>query len=756
MGFNLGAFAGGVAQAGMASYKTQQELALKRAAEEREAERLGFERERMLREKEQYGQTQESAALLKQAYTPTEGGTSVQDIGAALPIGARAGEDTTTPEYRAAFQQALAGMTPAQQAAVLRGYGDVNAPGGKIASAIPDLQAAQLGTTTVRQDETGKTYAVQPLTGDKAADRYEQLAGAAGNPMAMKEAVGLKKSQAEIAAAKQNLELGSQTLDLNKFKLTKAKTDQEFDEKFQGALKDVMTESAKTLDKIKTTAETGGMKGLVDTFGSQLKTAFKHDISLVGNNIIVKDNDGKTLHTINSTAEAVSLLEGAAKEQFNKSLSDKMVTSGLFRNPEELNTFVKNQRDYNVSMMNAVSSRMQAEASQATGQLARDKFVKMSDAELAELRAKTEAHQADAAWRTAAAASMSEKPKNWELVGVDSDGVPISHNKNDNTFARSDGAAIKNYDFFKKFTGDKSTINTDLAAQEKFVTLFGSQPSLFKDPKAGDQAIPINKLSPNQLIQQMQAQRGDNGTGALPDPDVEKMKKTPAAGTTTTTTTSTSALPTGPNVQSQIEAAKAPIKGDFEAAYAQAQRAKTIDADPNVIKAKEAIRQAMGQGGSAGLGTAQKLQSTLDGYIAKNYPVNPAVTTVAPAPAATPASSTKISKAQQQLNDTDRPGIIQAELDKAQARLAGGDATAQADVNSLTRELARLPRVTAIPVTPQALANAEKRLAGDAKAPRNISEKDIQAEMAAIRATPSAKGMKESTIREIAITMLSK
>ena len=254
----------------------------------------------------------------------------------------------------------------------------------------------------------------------------------------------------------------------------------------------------------------------------------------------------------------------------------------------------------------------------------------------------------------------------------------------------------------------------------------------------------------------MQAQRGDNGTGALPDPDVEKMKKTPAAGTTTTTTTSTSALPTGPNVQSQIEAAKAPIKGDFEAAYAQAQRAKTIDADPNVIKAKEAIRQAMGQGGSAGLGTAQKLQSTLDGYIAKNYPVNPAVTTVAPAPAAIPTSSTKISKAEQQLKDIDRPGIIQAELDKAQARLAGGDATAQADVNSLTRELARLPRVTAIPVTPQALANAEKRLAGDATAPRNISEKDIQAEMAAIRATPSAKGMKESTIREIAITMLSK
>lgn len=728
MGFNLGAFAGGAARSGMKAYTTLEEIELKRAAEKREAERLGFERERMLREKEQYGQTQESAALLKQAYTPTEGGTSVQDIGAALPIGARAGEDTTTPEYRAAFQQALAGMTPAQQAAVLRGYGDVNTPGGKIASALPDLQAAQLGTTTVRQDETGKTYAVQPLTGDKAADRYEQLAGAAGNPMAMKEAVGLKKSQTEIAAAKQQLKLGEQTYDLNKFKLDKEGDGQKFDRKFQDALAEVMTQSKDTLDKIKATAETGGMKGLVDTFGSQLKTAFKHDIALVGNSIIVKDNDGKTLHTINSTAEAVSLLEGAAKEQFTKSLSDKMVTSGLFRNTEELNSFVKNQREYNVSMMNAVSSRMQAEASQATGQLARDKFVKMSDAELAELKEKTKGHQADAAWRNAAAASMSEKPKNWELVGADSDGVPISHNKNDNTFARSDGAAIKNYDFFKKFTGDKSTINTDLAAQEKFVTLFGSQPSLFKDPKAGDQAIPINKLSPNQLIQQMQAQRGDNGTGALPDPDVEKMKKTPAAGTTT-----------GGGAKSAIDMSSNPALSPAEQAGESAVAGNT---PYGPAAAKEALDNPP-------LGSAA--------WRAKKAAAEAAAKTApAPAPAAIPTSSTKISKAQQQLNDTDRPGIIQAELDKAQARLAGGDATAQADVNSLTRELARLPKVTAIPVTPQALANAEKRLARDAKAPRNITEKDIQAEMAAIRAMPSAKGMKESSIREIAITMLSK
>jgi len=756
MGFNLGAFAGGVAQAGMASYKTQQELALAKAAADREAERLGFERERMLREKELYGQTQESAALLKQAYTPTEGGTSVQDIGAALPIGARADEDTTTPEYRAAFQQALAGITPAQQAAVLRGYGDVNAPGGKIASAIPNLQAAQLGTTTVRQDETGKTFAVQPLTGDKAADRYEQLAGAAGNPMAMEKAVGLKKSQAEIAAAKQNLELGSQTLDLNKFKLTKAKTDQAFDEKFQGALQDVMTESKNTLDKIKTTAETGGMKGLVDTFGSQLKTAFKHDISLVGNNIIVKDNDGKTLHTINSTAEAVSLLEGAAKEQFNKSLSDKMVSSGLFRNPEELNAFVKNQRDYNIAQMNSVSERMKAEASQSNaattaGELAEKIKANLFGAQANQANAAAGASTGHANYFNAEAGitklresllKADEKAREAAQPSLDAyAALTPAEQKGEKGVALIEKAAVaaatKSTDFSRLLiaTGANKTPKPEIpiADQEKFVGLFGSSPStLFKDAK--DLPLPISKLNPAQLIQEIRAQHGAEGAGGLPMPDTSAMKKTgaPAAGDGAGGAKSAIDMSSNPALNPTEQAGESTVAGNTP--YGPAAAKEALDNPPlgsAAWRAKKAAAEAA----------------------AKTAPAAPA------APAATtaiPTSSTKISKVEQQLKDTDRPGIIQAELDKAQARLAGGDATAQADVNSLTRELALLPKATAIPVTPQALANAEKRLAGDVKTPRNITEKDIKEEMAAIRELPIAKGMKEKSIREIAITMLSK
>jgi hypothetical protein len=640
MVFNLGAFAGGLAQSGMKTYSTLEEIERQKAAAAREEARLEFERERMGREREQYGQTQQAAQLLKQAYTPTEGGTSVQDVGAALPIGVRAGEDTTTPEYRAAFQQALAGMTPDQQAAVLRGYGDINTPGGKIASAMPDLKAAQLGTTTVRQDENGQNYAVQPLTGEKAAERFQQLAGAAGNPVAIEKALGLRKTEAELAAAKQNIKLNEQTYDLNGFKLKKAQTEQQFDERFQGALQDVMTESAKTLDKIKTTAETGGMKGLVDAFGPQLKEAFKHDISLVGNSIIVKGSDGKTLHTINSTAEAVNLLEGAAKEQFNKNLSDKMVSSGLFRNPEELNAFVKNQRDYNIAQMNSVSERMKAEASQSNAATtaselaakvkanlfgaqanqanaaagASQAHAKYFDAEAGRAKLQVTLLQSDQAARTAAQPFLDEYAKLTPAEQKGEKGIALIEKA-------AVTAATKSTDFSRLLTatGANKTPKPEISNADvlNFVKENGDADSSVRNPKNNDKFFKIRELPLDQQRAAAEQFYMGKAAGGLPAPDISNMQKPGAAP-------AASALPaaTGPSIQSQIATAQKPISPDFESAQMQAQRNKVIDSDPMVLQAKAAIKQNMGRGGSIGLSKAQELQKELDAYIARKYPAS--------------------------------------------------------------------------------------------------------------------------------------
>jgi hypothetical protein len=184
MAFNLGAFASGAAK----GYLSSKELEEKEKDREMRQQALDIQKAQADREQARYQREREAEELLKNAYTPDTGGVSTRDITGALPIGQRAGETETTPEYRQAFQTAFDNLTPQQQAAVLQGYGSANTPGGQAAAAIPELKAAQLGTTTVRKGEDGQTYAAQPLGEREALVRYKQMAGASGNTAAVEKA----------------------------------------------------------------------------------------------------------------------------------------------------------------------------------------------------------------------------------------------------------------------------------------------------------------------------------------------------------------------------------------------------------------------------------------------------------------------------------------------------------------------------------------------------------------------------------------
>lgn len=63
--------------------------------------------------------------------------------------------------------------------------------------------------------------------------------------------------------------------------------------------------------------------------------------------------------------------------------------------------------------------------------------------------------------------------------------------------------------------------------------------------------------------------------------------------------------------------------------------------------------------------------------------------------------STKVASSDQRLKDVERGNILQTEFAKAQARLAGGDTSAQGDVASLTRELGRMNLMPNAPAAPQ-------------------------------------------------------
>lgn len=199
MGFNLGAFAGGAAQAGMRTYtaldeaeQRKAELALKQAAAEREAYT--------------FNQTREADELNRQAALPNTGGYGVSEVASALPLGEN---QSTTPdtEQREAFKTALAGMTPQQQEMVLRQYGK---------AAIPAGPEGEYGTTEVPlsnagvyEDKTG-TRRVGALETDekKLITNRKLLAMQSGNPVAMKRAeeaetayIGREKGKLELKDA---------------------------------------------------------------------------------------------------------------------------------------------------------------------------------------------------------------------------------------------------------------------------------------------------------------------------------------------------------------------------------------------------------------------------------------------------------------------------------------------------------------------------------------------------------------------------
>ena len=91
--------------------------------------------------------------------------------------------------------------------------------------------------------------------------------------------------------------------------------------------------------------------------------------------------------------------------------------------------------------------------------------VKNNPKKMQEIDAKIKNYNADANYRNAAAKSMGEKTGNWQVIGVDKDGEPISYNKNDGKAARADGKPIQDVEIFKKITGEKAAKDPKLTEQ---------------------------------------------------------------------------------------------------------------------------------------------------------------------------------------------------------------------------------------------------------------------------------------------------
>ena len=295
----------------------------------------------------------------------------------------------------------------------------------------PDVQARLASSDDVRPaglpaadaEKAAKTFNpdLGTMTEEKAQEALPTKLAAAGLG---KEAMNAKLTNLGIQKEKLGIEKTGLEVD-------ESKRNANISKRFDSLMGDLQKESATRLTDITTTAQTEGMTGLVKKFGPEIKKAMGHDIALVGNIIVVKDKSGKVIQKLETTADAVQALQNVAGEEFTKKLESKMLTNGLFKTPQELTTYIKERR---------VEER------------AATKF----PLELNELTAKANQLNADATYRRAAAKSMNEKTGNWTVVGTDTDGQPISYDKNTGHFGRPDSKPIADVSIFKKITGEKT------------------------------------------------------------------------------------------------------------------------------------------------------------------------------------------------------------------------------------------------------------------------------------------------------------
>jgi transposase len=370
MAFNLGAFAGGLASAGLKTYTTLKEQERLEGIEARDKER--FEEERRL-----ITQRQESEALQRKAAIPDAADQPGRDINAvvsALPIG---GSETspgdltkTTDAYQQKFKDVFGGLTPEQQALVLRQYGDTSTPGGaalqqtQAAAGAPEALAG-LNAAVIRQDAGGGRSVVTADTDEKkTVARYKAMAMASGNPVAIKAANEAEATMLNRQVAEQSIEVGKQNIEKNVLELTKLRDAATFKTKFNTQLEAVTKENNALSLSIEQAAKDPNVTvdSLVKTYGGKIKDLTGTALLAEDGVVYTTDAGGKKIVLASSKEQAIDLLRTNASQYFAQNLSNKVIANGLFENVEAFNTFYERERKYVMDAAGLANSRVMAAA----------------------------------------------------------------------------------------------------------------------------------------------------------------------------------------------------------------------------------------------------------------------------------------------------------------------------------------------------------------------------------------------------------
>ena len=526
MAFNLGAFAGGAVK----GYLSAKDL----EAKEKE---LALREEAAAREKAEYERKLEVDRILKMASAPEAAvgtGQTMSDVASALPIAPKGGQ-YDTPEYREVFNSALSKMTPEQQQATLRQYAAAMPQGVGGAEAIPStgygvpskpaVSAINLGKAVTYKGEDGKTYVTDQArarTQEEVGNRFLKLAGESGSSLAMEKAMDFQAKQAQATASEYAIKNLKRTEERNKaedelFAFSRNATvllqEKGPEAAAEALLKEYNTGPAhKDGQTAKIIKNEDGTSALVVTNDKTGKVVDSHPVN--------DESINKAIEYM--TFQRWSQMPQNYKEALGQKREDRKVKI------DESRLGLEGDRvDIARQQLGLESSKLGMAASELS--LRWEQFnleLKNNPKKMEEIDAKIKNYNADANYRNAAAKAAKEKTGSWSVIGTDTDGAPISYNKNDGATARPDGKPIKDVEFFKKITGEKAVVAKEPITNKdvlEFVEKNGDALSGVKDKNTGKE-LRVRELP---LSQQRQAaedfyQKG-TGSGGLPMPG--EMKK---------------------------------------------------------------------------------------------------------------------------------------------------------------------------------------------------------------------------------------
>ena len=130
-------------------------------------------------------------------------------------------------------------------------------------------------------------------------------------------------------------------------------------------------EAADRVTSIKTTAEAGGLKGLAETFGPELKKAFGHEIqfkAVPGSAGEIVAMDGKkVVGRYNSLESATQTLEGLVGQEFEAKFSKAMLQPGMFSSSKELSDYMNKQAELKNQGITAQAAARNAATNEMVG-----------------------------------------------------------------------------------------------------------------------------------------------------------------------------------------------------------------------------------------------------------------------------------------------------------------------------------------------------------------------------------------------------